>query len=138
MDFSALLSLAISLAPAIQKLVNTGVSFKNVMTAIAGTPLVQEMEAIGAKMFPDLSPALHAVAAVVVHYSPDYTMWVQGSLNDLLALSPPLVVDGIYGPKTKAAVKAFQAAEGLNPDSFAGDITSAAIQAALVRAPKVS
>ncbi|MDY3781358.1 MAG: peptidoglycan-binding protein [Candidatus Faecousia sp.] len=36
-------------------------------------------------------------------------------------------VDGAYGEKTEAAVKAFQAAEGLNDDGVAGKLTWAAL-----------
>jgi len=58
------------------------------------------------------------------------TRQVQHALN-VLGASPPLVEDGINGPKTIAAVKAFQAAHGLNVDGIAGPMTQGAITSAL-------
>ncbi|HEV8462092.1 MAG TPA: peptidoglycan-binding domain-containing protein [Gaiellaceae bacterium] len=55
---------------------------------------------------------------------------LQAALNSLGA-APPLKVDGVVGPKTKAAVAAFQTAHGLVADGIAGPGTVAAIRAAL-------
>ena len=63
--------------------------------------------------------------------SPDYTKWLQNSLNALVSPSPALAVDGHYGPKTRAATEALQTQLGLKVDGWAGDVTSAAIQLAL-------
>jgi hypothetical protein len=49
---------------------------------------------------------------------------VQTRLNQLGA-NPPLVVDGKTGPKTKAAIVAFQQANGLSPDGVVGPLTLA-------------
>ena len=51
---------------------------------------------------------------------------VQEKLNQL-GWSPPLVVDGAYGPKSKAAVVAFQQSRGLVPDGVVGPKTLAAL-----------
>jgi len=58
--------------------------------------------------------------------------WIQNSLNVVLDLSPPLVVDGNYGANTRAAVREFQSAHGLAVDGQAGDRTLAALDAALL------
>lgn len=56
---------------------------------------------------------------------------VQSGLNTL-GWQPPLTVDGIAGPKTKAAVSAFQRAHPpLAVDGIAGPLTKAAISKAL-------
>jgi hypothetical protein len=56
---------------------------------------------------------------------------VQHALN-VLGATPPLVEDGINGPKTIAAVKAFQASHPpLTVDGVAGPQTKAALQSAL-------
>lgn len=44
------------------------------------------------------------------------TKWVQASLNVVLHLNPPLKVDGSYGRKTEASVRAFRVKAGL-PES---------------------
>jgi peptidoglycan hydrolase-like protein with peptidoglycan-binding domain len=54
------------------------------------------------------------------------TAALQARLNALGA-SPQLVVDGIPGPKTTAAIKAFQSSHGITPDGIAGPITLAAL-----------
>jgi peptidoglycan hydrolase-like protein with peptidoglycan-binding domain len=58
---------------------------------------------------------------------------LQHNLN-LLGQQPPLAEDGINGPKTIAAVQAFQTAHGLTVDGIAGPQTNGAIAAALAPA----
>jgi peptidoglycan hydrolase-like protein with peptidoglycan-binding domain len=58
---------------------------------------------------------------------------VQHALN-LLGASPALAEDGINGPKTMAAVRAFQSNQGLVADAVAGPKTKAALHAALALA----
>lgn len=53
---------------------------------------------------------------------------LQSRLNSLGA-NPPLAVDGISGPRTLAAIKAFQNANGITPDGIVGPITQAALDA---------
>lgn len=59
---------------------------------------------------------------------------IQARLNALGA-KPSLVVDGISGPKTTAAIKAFQAAHGIETDGIAGPITQAAMGIGPAAAP---
>ena len=56
--------------------------------------------------------------------------WLQRSLNSLGA-NPQLVVDGVRGPATRNAVRAFQLAQGLAVDGLVGPNTLAAIEKAL-------
>lgn len=51
---------------------------------------------------------------------------LQARLNALGA-NPPLVVDGISGPNTIAAIQAFQRANGITPDGIVGPVTQAAL-----------
>lgn len=53
---------------------------------------------------------------------------VQGMLNGALE-GPPLETDGIFGPKTEAAVREFQAQNDLEVDGIVGPKTLAALQA---------
>jgi hypothetical protein len=48
---------------------------------------------------------------------------IQNALNQAEASGAPLVLDGIFGPKTEAAVKAFQKREGLATDGDVGPLT---------------
>lgn len=57
------------------------------------------------------------------------TRWIQESLNRLGY--GPLVVDGSYGKKTTAAVREFQMRSRLDVDGLAGPKTKAALMAAL-------
>lgn len=59
---------------------------------------------------------------------------MQEGLNKVLALDPPLKVDGDYGPKTQAAVIKFQKSTGtLKVDGDYGPKTHAALTAALAK-----
>lgn len=57
--------------------------------------------------------------------------WVQASLK---ALGAKIDVDGVLGPTTTAAVKAFQASRSLTTDGIVGPATTAAINMALAQA----
>lgn len=83
------------------------------------------------------TPAASADAAPVAAPTPQDddppwrdTVWVQQTLNALGA-SPALVVDGIAGPATRAAIRLFQKGHGLEADGIAGHFTLAAMEAAL-------
>jgi peptidoglycan hydrolase-like protein with peptidoglycan-binding domain len=60
---------------------------------------------------------------------------VQKALNALQVPGTPLAEDGASGPKTTAAIKAFQSMHGLSADGVVGPMTIAALQAALAGAP---
>lgn len=59
------------------------------------------------------------------------TAWVQDSINKVMRLNMPLLVDGNYGPMTFTAVKNFQKARGLTVDGLAGPVTKKALQSEL-------
>lgn len=60
--------------------------------------------------------------------SAEYVRWYQQSLN--LLQGAGLVVDGIFGPITKSAVRSFQSRKGLVADGIVGPITEGALVAA--------
>lgn len=106
-------------------------SFTDKVRKIA-PPLAPLLEQVGSAAYPGAAPALHIVAGVIASFSPD-AMWLQKSLNIYLGsdLAQPLVVDGVIGPKTKAAVKQAQAKLGLVVDGLAGKLTAAGLDYAL-------
>jgi putative chitinase len=61
------------------------------------------------------------------------TAWLQASLNRL-GTEPPLIIDGLFGPLTAAAVTAFQQAHGLEADGKLSPQTVASIEQALAEA----
>lgn len=94
-----------------------------------GTNGLVERKALFAKVWKEVArlsddaPAEPDEAWTVAKPSPDIE-WFQRSLN---ALGADLKVDGKIGPKTTAAIKAFQAANRLVPDGLPGPVTREAI-----------
>lgn len=135
----------IELAPRIIKAWNTpsanGVS--NVANVINtklpnGTSLASILLKIGAAEFPKLAPEFQAVAAALVHVHANNTAYAQEALNIIkstgyIDFGPPLVVDGYWGPKTKAAVMALQTKLGMPVNGFLADAEFAALEAILSR-----
>ena len=74
---------------------------------------------------------LYIAAGAVAAFDPDVTKWLQGSLNALVEPSPNLTVDGLYGPMQRG--RAASGKLGLKVDGWAGEITKAAIAAALAK-----
>ncbi len=60
---------------------------------------------------------------------------LQKRLNEL-KVGMPIAVDGIMGPQTLAALRAFQRSKGLDPDGIVGPRTRAALDAVPAPAPK--
>src|SRR5262249_35374202 len=70
--------------------------------------LVPVFEQLAARL--NLSGHKAADAAAQMMFDHDGTLWMQGAINRLNPSDPPLEVDGVYGPFTKAAVEKFQRA----------------------------
>jgi peptidoglycan hydrolase-like protein with peptidoglycan-binding domain len=104
-------------------------SLGKIDAVLTGTQLVPQLEQMGAQLFPKLAPSFHAAAAALVVAHPDATSWLQAALNAVDKAG--LAVDGHYGPKTRAAVEAFQTKHGLAVTGFASDLENSAIMAAL-------
>ncbi|MEY4507922.1 MAG: hypothetical protein RLZZ450_44 [Pseudomonadota bacterium] len=82
---------------------------------------------------PGLTPPPAGPLAAPNRRSPAYIAWVQTSLNAIAHAG--LVVDGISGPRTRAAVRAFQQSRGLTQDGIVGPHTEAALLASGATAP---
>ena len=140
MNILAIIQLAASLAPTVKSILDVASRNESIATKIkeVSAPLADILETVGEMLFPKAAPALRVAAGAMAAFDPDVTKWLQGSLNVLLDPSPNLVVDGMYGPKTRAAVERLQAKLGLKIDGWAGEITKAAIAAALAKRPTLA
>lgn len=83
------------------------------------SPQLQSLEALGAQLFPKAAADIQKVLAAIHLGYPTATKWVQQALNagealGFVSFGAPLVVDGIIGPKTKAAIAALQTKLGVH------------------------
>lgn len=95
---------------------------------------------LGGVALPQVKPALSAAAAAMTIFDSNSTKkWLQSSLNMYVKPSPLLVVDGIIGPKTNAAMAiaqdmlAKQFGIPITTDSWAGMISRGLLQAAVAQ-----
>jgi peptidoglycan hydrolase-like protein with peptidoglycan-binding domain len=135
MAFDAIteIQLAVQFGGAIKSAIDVANSNADIIDKIKqlGPYVAPILEHIGASLFPNAKKELHIAAGAMAAFDPNVTKWVQGALNNVVTPSPALDVDGIYGPKTKAAVEKFQADNKLTSDGWAGTITRNAIDAIL-------
>ena len=138
-DILSILQLAAGLAPTVKSILDAATGNESIVAKIKdiSAPLAGILETVGETLFPKAAPALRIAAGAMAAFDPDVTKWLQGSLNALLDPSPGLVVDGLYGPKTRAAVEQLQTKFGLRVDGWAGSLTQAAIASALATKPKL-
>jgi peptidoglycan hydrolase-like protein with peptidoglycan-binding domain len=124
---------AINVAPQIQEAMRIGTPIVKAVEENAGDllPLLKE---IGKQKFPDVDEKFAPAAAASTMFDPIRIKWLQTALN-VLGATPPLDVDGEYGPMTKDSVLQFQKAHELVADGWAGDTTHAALQLALSKKP---
>jgi len=89
--------------------------------------LIPVIQKIGKDNFPELTTVIDMVAAGAEWlFDPHGNMWVQESLNELD--NAGLEVDGLIGPRSRQAIKAFQAKHPpLDVDGWAGEQTCAVI-----------
>ncbi len=132
-----ILQMAITWGPTVKAILDEATSNDGILAKIESLskPLASLLASVGSALFPKAAPELHTVAGAIAAFDPNMTKWLQGSLNSILNLNPPLVVDGLYGPKTVAAVEQVQTKLGLKVDGLAGQITQAAIAAVMTKAP---
>lgn len=138
MNWFSLIPMLISAASTIKNIIDIANSNQDIVSKVRDTlpQLAGALEEYGGQLFPNVKPELKIAAAAMSAFDPNVTKWLQGSLNALVMPSPNLVVDGSYGPRTRAAVEALQAKLGLTADGWAGSITQSAIAALLAKPAK--
>lgn len=90
-----------------------------------------------AKVWADMLERLGLEAPYVALLGLDSAADVQRALNEL-GTDPPLAEDGIIGPKSIAAIRAFQESAAIHVDGIAGPETRAALSKALTTAAATS
>lgn len=86
-------------------------------------------------ILPQGNPVASSVVGAVIAYDHDTVKWLQGSLNNILKLNPPLQVDGIMGPKTRAAIMKAEDHFGLPSNGALGRGLILAVEAAVRGVP---
>lgn len=119
--FATILTLVTGLLPLalqIGKLWESSAGFNAILNVVLSSPAIAQLEAVGAALWPAADKAVQQVLAAIHLGYPAATKWVQTALNAIqltgyIHFGAPLVVDGIFGPKTFAAVVVLQAKLGL-------------------------
>jgi hypothetical protein len=128
--------------PKIQLFIAEAVSNDSLAVKLAKlSPItVDFLNGAGSQLFPQVAPALHAAAAAMTIFdSADNKKWLQNALNLYVKPTPPLVVDGIIGKKTLAAMATAQDMLSeqfhvpLKTDSWAGMVSQGLLQSAVAQ-----
>ncbi len=133
LNWVSLLPTIVSAIAAIQEIIKVVSDNDGIVANIRQSvpKVVAVLEEYGTVFFPGVAPELRIAAAAMTAFDESATKGIQTSLNAFLKPSPNLVVDGFYGQKTMAAVKAFQTQLGLKPDGWFGKLSERALAAAL-------
>lgn len=131
MDFASIFSLALKYGPLIANVWSEATSNDEIVTKLKAeaAPVANLLENLGSQLFPKADKALHIVGGLVASFDPNYVMWIQKALNQLMGAN--LVVDGKYGSLTTAAVELIQKKYGLVIDGIVGTKTDGLLGALL-------
>ena len=140
MNWTTLLPIIVSSVSTVKQIIDIATSNADIVAKIkSGVPaLANLLASLGAELFPGVKKELQIAAGAMAAFDPDITKWVQGALNVVLEPTPGLTVDGIYGPKTRAAVELLQQKNDLTVDGWAGNITQALIAGLLSKRPQIA
>jgi len=136
MDFSAFLKwipIAIQLFNAVRSTVSNS-DLSNAIKDIVPADQYNAWQAAAKRIFDSVDPALQVAAAVSVAVDPDKNKTIQGLLNIANAKMslglPNLVVDGVYGAKTREMAAAVQKKLGgdVVVDGWFGMLSLAALE----------
>jgi|KBSSwiStaDraftv2_1062776.scaffolds.fasta_scaffold913136_3 peptidoglycan hydrolase-like protein with peptidoglycan-binding domain len=129
MNWLSLIPTLISAASAINTIVTIANGNSDIVSKIREVlpHLAEPLDALGGLLFPNVKPELRIAAVAMTQYDMNLNKWIQGALNIFLTPSPNLVVDGVYGPKTGAAVAQLQKQLGMTVDGWAGNLVQTAL-----------
>lgn len=129
MNWLSLIPMLMSGASAINSIVTIAQGNSDIVTKIREVlpHLAEPLESLGGLLFPAVKPELRIAAVAMTQYDLDLNKWLQAGLNAFVTPSPNLVVDGIYGPKTGAAVASLQKQLGMTVDGWAGNLVQSAL-----------
>jgi peptidoglycan hydrolase-like protein with peptidoglycan-binding domain len=129
MNYLSLVALFLKYGPIVTGLWNTASSNTDFISKIeAALPqLASVAEQFAAQFFPSLAPTVQKLASTALVLNTDLVKFAQTACNAILKSG--LEVDGMYGPKTQAAVVALQTQLKLAPDGVFGKLTEAAVVA---------
>jgi len=126
--------LAFQYGPVVKTILDEALTNADIVTKIQNVagPVTGMLTSIGASLFPSASEEIQLVGAAIASFDPNVVKWIQKTINTVaaagkLTIDAPLVEDGVYGAKTKAAIEAFQTQFNLKVDGVAGTITQAAM-----------
>jgi hypothetical protein len=102
-----LLELALKYAPVLKEIANAAPKDAGLFGKIEAVaqPLSRVIEEIGILLFPTAQREIRIIAAALAVYDQNTTVWLQKALNRHLNLPQPLLIDGHYGPMTRAALE---------------------------------
>jgi peptidoglycan hydrolase-like protein with peptidoglycan-binding domain len=129
MNWLTIIPALMSAASAINTIVTIANGNSDIVTKVreALPHLAGPLDSLGAMLFPNVKPELRIAAVAMTQYDTNLNMWIQGALNIFVTPSPGLAVDGIYGPKTGAAVASLQKQLGMTVDGWAGNLVQTAL-----------
>lgn len=139
MNWALIVSVISGLIPVAQKIGKIWESsggFNAIAEEILNSGIINSLEEVGAQLFPQVEKKIQSVLAAIHLGYPDATKWIQKALNTIQAtgyihFGDPLVVDGVFGPLTYAAVVVLQAKVGLKPTGAVADAEYKVINALL-------
>lgn len=142
----------LALGPKLQGAITSGGSAVDILEQEA-PELLPVLEGIGKQLFPSLSSSIDKVggvvsgaiagasgqvssqalqAAITTVFDTAGVTWVQNALNKL-GQAPKLDADGLLGPLTMSAVRAYQGSHGLRVDGWPGPLTAVSLATDLAR-----
>lgn len=129
----AILGLVTTYGPILQWAWQTATSNQSFLTKVEQElpVLAKYAPAIVQQIYPQGASSAQQLATAAVALNAQLVRYAQQACNLILSPSPALQVDGMYGPKTKAAVEQLQKTLGLTADGIIGKLTEAAIKKAL-------